>query len=172
MLWIWTSLNMLSFGKELSYVLNLTWCSENTSSIGAASVAKPPRCSTLYRLIEWCFAPLSTIFQSYHGDSSHYSCLSWVSPVLGSGSEVSCPRTLSRKTQRIQCCSNPGPWITSQTLYHWATQDPFFHYQTMPHFDTLNIYSCRKHCEKRRNCKQFLLFSQCFLPYTALLFSF
>ena len=25
-------------------------------------------------LIEWCFTPLLTIFQSYHGDSSHYSC--------------------------------------------------------------------------------------------------
>ena len=25
------------------------------------------------------------------------------------GSEVSCPRTLQRKTQRIQCGSNPGP---------------------------------------------------------------
>ena len=32
----------------------------------------------LGRLTEWCFTPLSTVFQSYHGDSSHYSCLSWV----------------------------------------------------------------------------------------------
>ena len=23
--------------------------------------------------IEWCFMPLSTVFQSYHGNSSHYS---------------------------------------------------------------------------------------------------
>ena len=60
-------------------------------------------------MIEWCFTPLSTKFQSYYGDSSHYSCLSWVSLVLGWGSEVSSPRTLSRKTQRIQCGSNPGP---------------------------------------------------------------
>ena len=60
-------------------------------------------------LIEWCFTPLSTVFQSYHGDSSHYSCLSLVSPVLGWGSAVSCPRTLPWKTQRIQCGSNPGP---------------------------------------------------------------
>ena len=26
------------------------------------------------------------------------------------------------------------------------------HYLTMPHFDALKIYSCWKHCEKRRNC--------------------
>ena len=29
-------------------------------------------------LVEWCFTPLLTVFQSYHGNSSHYSCLSWV----------------------------------------------------------------------------------------------
>ena len=26
------------------------------------------------------------------------------------------------------------------------------YYHTMPHFDALKIYSCGKHCEKRRNC--------------------
>ena len=26
------------------------------------------------KMIEWCFTPLLTVFQSYHGDSSHYSC--------------------------------------------------------------------------------------------------
>ena len=42
----------------------------------------------------------------------------------------------------------------------------------MSHFNALTIYSCEKHCEKRRNCcnKQFLLFSQCFLPFMALIF--
>ena len=45
----------------------------------------------------------------YHGNSSHYSCLSWVSPVLGRDSETSCARTFPRKTERIQCGSNPGP---------------------------------------------------------------
>ena len=30
----------------------------------------------------------------------------------------------------------------------------FTHYHTMPHFDALKIYSCGKHCEKRRNCLQ------------------
>ena len=26
-------------------------------------------------MIEWCFTPLLTAFQSYYDDSSHYSCL-------------------------------------------------------------------------------------------------
>ena len=26
------------------------------------------------------------------------------------------------------------------------------HYHTIPHFEALKIYSCGKHCEKRRNC--------------------
>ena len=46
------------------------------------------------------------------------------------------------------------------------------YYRTMPHFDALKIYSYGKHCEKRRNCLQFLLFSQCFLRYMALIFQF
>ena len=29
---------------------------------------------------------------------------------------------------------------------------PLTHYHTMLHFDALKIYSCGKHCEKRRNC--------------------
>ena len=29
---------------------------------------------------------------------------------------------------------------------------PIPHYHTMPHFDTVTIYSSGKHCEKRRNC--------------------
>ena len=60
------------------------------------------------RLIEWCFTPLSTVFQLYYGDSSHYARLSWVSPVLGLGFEMSCARTILRKTKGIQCCSYPG----------------------------------------------------------------
>ena len=51
----------------------------------------------------------------------HYSCLSWVSPVLGWGSEVSCSTTLLQKTKRIQCGLNPGPLdyeSTTLTLSH------------------------------------------------------
>ena len=50
----------------------------------------------LFELFKWCFTQLSTVFPSYHGDSSHYSCLSWVSAVIGWGSKVSCPRTFPR----------------------------------------------------------------------------
>ena len=50
---------------------------------------------------QWCFRPLSTVFQSYHGNSSHYSCLSWVSPVLARGSEVSCPRKLPQQKNPV-----------------------------------------------------------------------
>ena len=48
------------------------------------------------------------------------------------------------------------------------------HYHTMPHFQALKIHSCGKHCEKRRNCllQAFVLFSQCFLPYIAIIFHF
>ena len=51
----------------------------------------PHLCS--YSLIEWCFTPVSIVFQSYHSDWSHYSWLSWISSVLGWGSKLSCQRT-------------------------------------------------------------------------------
>ena len=54
------------------------------------------------------------------------------------------------------------------------TFDLLSHYHTMPHFDTLKIYSCGKHCKKGEIAcdKQFLYFSQCFLPYMAFIFHF
>ena len=69
--------------------------------------------------IEWRFRPLSRVFHSYYGYGSHYSCISWISPALGCGSEVPCTRTLSRKKPRG---SNPprtqDSRITIQTLSH------------------------------------------------------
>ena len=50
---------------------------------------------------------------------------SWVSPVLGWGSEASYQRTVPQKKPRgSSAARTQDPWITSQTLYHWATQDP------------------------------------------------
>ena len=48
-------------------------------------------------------------FQSYHGDSSHYSYLSWASPVLGWALKCLAQGHSHEKTQRIKCGSNPGP---------------------------------------------------------------
>ena len=40
------------------------------------------------------------------------------------GSKVSCPRTLPWKKPRgSSAARTQDPWITSQTLYHWATRD-------------------------------------------------
>ena len=49
------------------------------------------------------------------------------------------------------------------------------HYHTMMHFDALKIYSCVENIVRKGEIacnKQFLLFSQCFLPYMALVFHF
>ena len=65
---------------------------------------------------ELCFFMLlSTVFQSYHSNSSHYSCPSWVSKVLGCGSEVSCPRKLAQKPRGSSMPRTQNLWITSQT---------------------------------------------------------
>ena len=77
------SVSNLSFGKGFT--------KQNTNTKGSCI----QYCVKL--LIEWCFTPLSTVFQSYHGDSSHYSCLSCVSPVLRWLPDMYCPRTLPRK---------------------------------------------------------------------------
>ena len=75
----------------------------------------PNLCSYMYHtstckwLIDWCFTPLSTVFQSYQRDSSYYSCLSWVSPVLGWALKCLAQGHSHEKTKRIQCSSNPGP---------------------------------------------------------------
>ena len=82
---------------------------------------------------EWCFMLLSTVFQSYH--SAHHSCLCWASSVIGLGKDVSFPRTLPQKTRGSSAAPIQDPWITSQTLYHTATQE---HHQL---YDILNFFS-------------------------------
>ena len=42
------------------------------------------------------------------------------------------------------------------------------HYHTMRHLQALKIYSCGKHCEKRRNCNMALIFySECTLKMSS-----
>ena len=106
-------------------------------------------------MIEWCFTPLSTVFQLFHGDNSHYSCLSWVSPALGWGSEVSCPRIRPRKTQRIQriqCSSNPGPLDYESNTLPLSYAGPHFFF----FFFFFNVGIV-----KTRDCMVKGLFSQC-----------
>ena len=43
-------------------------------------------------------------------------------------------------------------WETKKCWLPEAAIGTLTHYHTMPHFDALKIYSCPKHCEKRRNC--------------------
>ena len=72
--------------------------------------------------MERCFSSLSTVFQSYRGDSLRFSCLSWVSPALGWGSEVSCPRTLPRKkTRGSSAVRTKDPWIKIGWMYWGLT---------------------------------------------------
>ena len=46
----------------------------------------------------------------------------------------------------IRTCEYAG-WSESILFANALT-----HYHIMPHFDALKIYTCGKHCEKRRNC--------------------
>ena len=49
-------------------------------------------------------------------------------------------------------------WMTQNLIYEELCADTpnafslLTHYRTVPHSDALKIYSCGKHCEKRRNC--------------------
>ena len=94
-------------------------------------------CKIVSRLIEWCFTPLSTVFQTYQGDSSHYLPLSWVSRVLCRGSEVSCPLTLLRKNPEDPVQLEPR----TSAFKHFMTEPcrtpgkDFKGYKTIPRSD-------------------------------------
>ena len=67
---------------------------------GGVDLCQPAQ--TVCWLDEWCFTPLSTVFQSYQGDSSHYSCFSWVSPVLAGALMRTLPRKNLEDTVRLE----------------------------------------------------------------------
>ena len=94
---------------------------------------------------------------SQQGDSSHYSCLSRVSPVLGRGSvQVSCPKTLPPK--KLQWGSNPGPLDYESNVLPLSHDGP------------LTYRSYNKACLLENNMRKgkiacyqhFLFFPQCF----------
>ena len=69
--------------------------------------------------------PFLEVFQLYHGDSSHYSCLSSVSPVLKAGALKSLAHRHSHEKPRWSSAVRiQDPWIMSKTLNNWATQNP------------------------------------------------
>ena len=69
----------------------------------------PLMCTCVLNCIEWCLTPLSTVFQSYHGDSSHYSGLSCVSPGLDWALKCLAEGHSHENHQRIKRGSDPGP---------------------------------------------------------------
>ena len=77
-------------------------------------------------LIEWCFTPLSIVCHSYHGDSLHYSFLSWVSQYKAWALKCLAWGHFRENPKRSNVVRTHDPWIKSQTLYQWDTQDPLY----------------------------------------------
>ena len=115
-------------------------------------------------LIEWCFTPLSTVSQW----QLTLFMSSWVSPVLGWGSEVSCPRTLPWK---MESCIE---WAISKWCYMTFTNDKFktfLNWKSL-HRTILSLIKMADRSPKRvvntvgkreiAHNEQFLLFPQCF----------
>ena len=100
-----------------------------------------------------------------------------------------------KKSRGSSAARTRGLWVTSKRLIQRATQDPMHgskmmwknyklvvprktyvrrltHYHTMPHFDALRYIPVENIVRKGEIAcnKQFLLFSQFFLPYMALFF--
>ena len=109
------------------------------------------------------------------------SVISWLQltlfmPVLGFTStrlglwNVLLKDTPKKKPRGSSVARTQDPWITSQTRYHWATQDPDDDNLTFPKlalfFMCLQYKSFENTVGKLEIAcnKQFLLFPQCFLP--------
>ena len=146
----WMLLQKVSTQVSLRSPLKLTWVDTFCSKYFFLYVQAPLfLIESIVRqlidwLIEWSFKPLSTLFQLYHGDSSHRSCLSRVSLVQGWGCEVPCLTILPRRPQRIQGGSNLG------LLYHWATQD-FIVRQYKTEWINDIVVTCLVSCWHRRS---------------------
>ena len=74
---------------------------------------------------------------------------------------VEIPRNVHNLLDTLHCladCAKLDPtWIYRKTIsYHFSYIEYlnflFTHYHTMMYFDTQKIYSCGKHCEKRKHC--------------------
>ena len=65
-------------------------------------------------------------------------------------------------------------WIGNGAVLKSPSQWQLTHYHTMPHFDALKYIAMENIVRKGEIAcnKQYLLFSQCFLPYMTLIFHF
>ena len=83
--------------------------------------------SVLFIIEYWMvfYAPFNSILVISRRQFTWFMSFLRVSPVLGWGSEVSCPRTLPQKKHAgSSAARTQDPGITSQTLHRRATQDP------------------------------------------------
>ena len=71
---------------------------------------------------QFLLMPLSKVIQSYHEDSSHYSCLSRGLPVLGWRSEVSHAQGHSHKKPRGSSVTGDNPRIPGLWVKHFTTE--------------------------------------------------
>ena len=79
-------------------------------------------------------------------------------------------KNLFKHDESTMCKSLFADGCFLEALMEWV---PLTHYQTMPHFDKQNIAVENIVRKGEIACdKQFLLFLQCFLPYTTLIFHF
>ena len=110
-------------------------CTRQLGNFTAFYICPLQALSMIEWLIEWCFTLLSTVFQSYHGDSSHCSCLSWVSPLLGWALKCLAQGHSHEKSQRIQCGSNPVPLDYKSNTLPLSHVGPFkrFQYDYVPY---------------------------------------
>ena len=73
----------------------------------------------------------------------------------------------------LKMAFNKTQYNQSVNRYQTCISLTLTHYHTMPHFDGLKIYIAVENIVRKGEIacnKQFLLFSQCFLPYMVLIF--
>ena len=122
-------------------------------------------------LLYWCLMPLKQLW-SYHGG---WRCtgVSWLSHTSTNTTFFPKPPTtfltcfcrgerwkyIRKKVCPIRVLNSEAPghkskMLTTEPLWRgWVWRKALLsHYHTMPHFDTLKIYSYGKYCGKRRNC--------------------
>ena len=114
--------NILSIVSFVPFwLLVVHWPCKNPQSIFIHEVTTADNTNWL---VEWCFTPLSTVFQSSQRQCTLFiSFLGFTSTMLELLSVL--PKDTPKKNPRGSSAAwTQDLWITTQTLNHWATQDP------------------------------------------------